>query len=717
MLIVLVSKVMRINIVRPEELCGKTFLICLSILSLSLASCSTEENDNEINIGTEELDVAVEKLTDYIATSNPSIEDMKKYASQLGNVDGFELNENILTIKFKDGNIINYDYDGLMLPPDNDYDFDNSSIEAMMDSLAAVYPELSFEDDTVEVTANAPSYNSKPLTRATATKDSKVALRRHNILIWNPWEETGDIATTCGYNSLVNMIRAINKEVSSKIKFRGKLFKSSAISDIKTFGEYDIVFVLCHGHNNGRLILPKPKFDELYELFPSIKKQMQEINLTRRKKGEKPVMSLSLPKTYLDELLPDLSHTVVFTVMCDAARDLSVMWLSCKAKKVADFFGATGRCNMKTMAPEYASVLYNMSILKSTKDAFVKHINRYTWDEKISKDSTRTNEYEVVRKGGERTVGFVMGKIPRVTKVNRKAKTRSTTGETSEYQINVNLYGPTGMLDDFHENMFGVIVKNMASQQETLIPLSSSEIDSYSFIDWGDVTVADIVLKPRALEDNSRYACSLYLVDENNVPQTFSNIFIINTESGYSGLCPDDNHPHAIDLGLPSGTKWSCCNVGASKPEDLGGRYAWGETSEKESYTWENYIFFDGYYRSDRPRFNLPMDKIAGTSYDAAHVLMGKKWQMPAVEQVDELITQCEEKYIQYNGVDGCLFIGQNNNSIFLPYTGFDLYGRPDGSYMLSESYEYLYINKFAYIKDLFNGVACGSHIRPLWQE
>ena len=51
--------------------------------------------------------------------------------------------------------------------------------------------------------------------------------------------------------------------------------------------------------------------------------------------------------------------------------------------------------------------------------------------------------------------------------------------------------------------------------------------------------------------------------------------------------CPDNNHPHMIDLGLPSGTKWACCNVGASKPEDQGGYFAWGETEEKSEYIWE----------------------------------------------------------------------------------------------------------------------------------
>ncbi|MBR2192647.1 MAG: hypothetical protein IJ910_04970 [Bacteroidaceae bacterium] len=49
--------------------------------------------------------------------------------------------------------------------------------------------------------------------------------------------------------------------------------------------------------------------------------------------------------------------------------------------------------------------------------------------------------------------------------------------------------------------------------------------------------------------------------------------------------CPDDHHPHLIDLGLPSGTRWACCNVGADAPESYGGFYAWGETTEKDFTT------------------------------------------------------------------------------------------------------------------------------------
>ena len=34
-----------------------------------------------------------------------------------------------------------------------------------------------------------------------------------------------------------------------------------------------------------------------------------------------------------------------------------------------------------------------------------------------------------------------------------------------------------------------------------------------------------------------------------------------------------------IDLGLPSGTLWAACNVGATSPEQAGLYFAWGEIS------------------------------------------------------------------------------------------------------------------------------------------
>ena len=59
---------------------------------------------------------------------------------------------------------------------------------------------------------------------------------------------------------------------------------------------------------------------------------------------------------------------------------------------------------------------------------------------------------------------------------------------------------------------------------------------------------------------------------------------------------PDSIHNghEYVDLGLPSGTKWATCNVGASSPEDYGEYYAWGETETKSTYDWRTYKWCKG---------------------------------------------------------------------------------------------------------------------------
>ncbi len=135
--------------------------------------------------------------------------------------------------------------------------------------------------------------------------------------------------------------------------------------------------------------------------------------------------------------------------------------------------------------------------------------------------------------------------------------------------------------------------------------------------------------------------------------------------------CPDDNHPHMIDLGLPSGTKWACCNVGASSPESFGGYYAWGETSEKDNYSTENYKYYNSRTREHK---NIGSD-IAGTSYDVAHVKWGSSWRMPSLEQIQELLNNSTSKWTSVNGVNGSEFTGPNGGKVFLPAAGYHEYG------------------------------------------
>ncbi len=131
---------------------------------------------------------------------------------------------------------------------------------------------------------------------------------------------------------------------------------------------------------------------------------------------------------------------------------------------------------------------------------------------------------------------------------------------------------------------------------------------------------------------------------------------------------PDDY----VDLGLPSGTLWATCNVGASSPEDYGDYFAWGETSAKTSYNsdWSNY--FDT--NDDGNTFNKYYDNGGLTELkpedDAAYVNWGPAWRMPSQYQIDELRTNCTWTLTAKNNVNGYEVKSPNGNSIFLPAAG-----------------------------------------------
>lgn len=134
-------------------------------------------------------------------------------------------------------------------------------------------------------------------------------------------------------------------------------------------------------------------------------------------------------------------------------------------------------------------------------------------------------------------------------------------------------------------------------------------------------------------------------------------------------FCPDFP-ADPIDLGLPSGTKWASYNVGATKPEEYGGYYAWGETEENKSYGEAKYTY--GY-------LGLGIDDISGTEYDVAHVKWGGNWVMPTSDDISELLNNCTTEWTTLNGVKGKKFTSKKNgNSIFLPATGFYKYGHND---------------------------------------
>lgn len=193
-------------------------------------------------------------------------------------------------------------------------------------------------------------------------------------------------------------------------------------------------------------------------------------------------------------------------------------------------------------------------------------------------------------------------------------------------------------------------------------------------------------------------------------------------------LLKKQNKYEWVDLGLPSGTKWATCNIGATKPEECGGYFAWGEVKPKKYYYWSTYKYgTDGdniiKYCDDSTfgkkgftdgKYNLEPDD------DAAYVNLGSKWHTPTKEQQDELINHCYwvwtdnynnsnvRGYIVYkaqNEVDMGVRVFKNlspipsyslsDAHIFLPAAGLRvddnlLYVGSDGYYWASEHTDYM---------------------------
>ncbi|MGM9819172.1 MAG: hypothetical protein ACI30B_09405 [Paludibacteraceae bacterium] len=132
-----------------------------------------------------------------------------------------------------------------------------------------------------------------------------------------------------------------------------------------------------------------------------------------------------------------------------------------------------------------------------------------------------------------------------------------------------------------------------------------------------------------------------------------------------------------VDLGLPSGTKWATCNVGASSPEGYGNYYAWGETEPKTTYDLSSYKWCNGSYDT-LTKYNTSSDY--GTvdnktqlelADDAARANWGGAWRMPTDAEWTELRENCTWTWTTQNGVNGYEVKGTNGNSIFLPAAGY----------------------------------------------
>lgn len=154
-----------------------------------------------------------------------------------------------------------------------------------------------------------------------------------------------------------------------------------------------------------------------------------------------------------------------------------------------------------------------------------------------------------------------------------------------------------------------------------------------------------------------------------------------------------------VDMGLS--VKWATCNVGATKPEEVGHYFAWGETRPKSHYDWSTYKYcFNGSKRKITkynidPKYGnnkyIDNDTILNISDDAAYVNFGGSWRMPTKKEWLELKNNCT---VTYEWQKGLLRLTSkvNGNSIFFTTGGLRGYKHSDpsfGCYWLADIYSH----------------------------
>ncbi len=179
------------------------------------------------------------------------------------------------------------------------------------------------------------------------------------------------------------------------------------------------------------------------------------------------------------------------------------------------------------------------------------------------------------------------------------------------------------------------------------VKIVATPADGAELISWSDTSSVELERE-------------ITLTSDSTITATFR--ITTGTENGHDW----------VSLGLPSGTKWATCNVGATSPEKYGNYYAWGETEPKETYSWNTYKYGDGTTFS---KYNTTDGKTTlEASDDAATTNWGSAWRMPTDGEWTELREQCEWKWTdsyQTTGVAGYWVTGKNGNTIFLPAAGF----------------------------------------------
>lgn len=252
----------------------------------------------------------------------------------------------------------------------------------------------------------------------------------------------------------------------------------------------------------------------------------------------------------------------------------------------------------------------------------------------------------------------------RITKISPEDGTEVKSGETVTAKFLVESYSP--LTGEYYPCPLA-LVNLEVDGGELGVPVAVSDLEGYAYAEWNPSASGTQSAQTRSESETLTRTMTAEVVD--GTGETIDDATLtVKTEK------ERPTPGQWVDLGLPSGIKWAGWNVGATRPEEYGGYYAWGETEEKSEYSLETYKHKEKQYRGNDPNdwywVFKNLGSISGTVHDVATVKWGGGARIPTLEEVQELSDKCLWESGSLNDVARYFVIGPNSNSIFLPDAG-----------------------------------------------
>ena len=644
----------------------KKVLFFLVIFSL-IISCSHDDTDVINNPETiqqkttlEDLSLQVKQLVK--ANNGITLEQIKNTISSSTNVMSSVVEDSILYITMNDSMQLQVDLYGLTTPSEFVEDIDNSEIDSIVSEIESA---LEINESKYEIRKKNNALLSRNLNAATikstsASNKSRVITNR-NVLFWapngaHPQEMLKEMQDFVNKNGLI-----LTPRIGDDCK----------INDITNFSNYGLVVIENHGNVNGQLLMPTTEY--WLKLLEENKSNKAKKNGKDNGISGKLLRFDSNRKAVYESILltphfSNLSKTIIWACVCNAYHDKSEILKAAYKADVAGFGGSPyeicysrsmlflnrigvsfynsgkGGADLKQAYGDYSDYSYNFTDSKGTTYRGVCYLyvpsNTNVFFQKPSANKPYDN----------RPIGEL--NLPAYMNPYNKNRIKSYSQVVTPSQIEA-----------------GFLYINKANGEQTFIPFSAD--DRIRTATWKNLITRYLIIGNTDNLEKGDYSYKTYLKLGNEV--LYSNQYDITIKD--NSLCPNNNHPHAIDMGAAG--VWACCNVGASKPEDYGGYYAWGEIATKSGYDESNYKYgdykeltkycTDSYYGLNGftdGKTELELDD------DVAHKLWGGHWRIPSKGQFQELIFYTTSQWVTVNGKSGRLFTASNGNSIFLPAAG-----------------------------------------------